>query len=96
MSILSHIIRWKNISSIEYLTTYNWRPDPNTPEAISILDKLLDGAKKKIVVIVATPRAIQEKIEILSQGRFFLLCYCKDKNEQQSIVNFVKKMAPIE
>ena len=86
----------ENISSIEYLTTYNWRPDPNTPEAISILDKLLDGAKKKIVVIVATPRAIQEKIEILSQGRFFLLCYCKDKNEQQSIVNFVKKMAPIE
>ncbi|HOL49018.1 MAG TPA: uroporphyrinogen decarboxylase family protein [bacterium] len=85
----------ENISSMEHLTTYNWRPDPNTPEAISILEKLIDGARKKIVVIVADPQSIQQKVDLLSQGRFFLLCYCKNRNEQNFIVDFVKEKLQI-
>lgn len=86
----------ENVSNMKYLTIYNWRPDPNTPEAINILEKLIDGAKKKIVMIVADPESIKKHISLLTQGRFFLLCYCRDRAEQEFIVNFVKEKAPIE
>ncbi|MCM8805748.1 MAG: hypothetical protein NC825_03340 [Candidatus Omnitrophica bacterium] len=85
----------KNISNIEHLTMYNWRPDPNTPEAIDIIDKLFYGATKKIVMIVASPEKIVEKINILSQGRFFILCECQDRKQQEFIVNLIKEKAPI-
>ncbi len=84
-----------NISNMEHLTIYNWRPDPNTPEAITIVERLIEGAKKKIVAIVADPDSIREKISILSQGRFFLLCLCRNKQEQYDIVSFVKENTPI-
>ena len=86
----------KNISDMKHLTIYNWRPDPNTPQAIDILDKLLYGAQKKIVMIVADAESIKKKAGILSQGRFFLLCECKNKKEQDFIINFVREKLPIE
>ncbi|MCM8764844.1 MAG: hypothetical protein NC830_05775 [Candidatus Omnitrophica bacterium] len=86
----------KNISDMKHLTIYNWRPDPNTPQAIDILDELIYGAEKKIVMIVADAESIQKKADILSQGRFFLLCECKNKAEQDFIINFVKEKLPIE
>ncbi|MCM8759112.1 MAG: hypothetical protein NC906_04990 [Candidatus Omnitrophica bacterium] len=85
----------ENISNMKYLTIHNWRPDPNTPEAINIVDRLLEGAKKKIVAIVADPDSIKKKISILSQGRFFLLCPCKERSQQYDIVSFVRENAPI-
>jgi len=85
----------KNISDMKYLTIYNWRPDPNTPDAISILDKLIYGAQQKIVAIVADPESIQNKVHLLSQGRFFLLCLCKDRKQQEFITNFVREKLPI-
>ncbi|MCX7705995.1 MAG: hypothetical protein N2115_07060, partial [bacterium] len=84
-----------NISNMEHLTIYNWRPDPNTPDAISIIEKLLEGARKRIVAIVADPASIKQKIGVLSQGRFFLLSLCKNKQDQCDIVSFVKEKAPI-
>lgn len=85
-----------NISNMQHLTIYNWRPDPNTPSAIDIIEKLVYGAQKKIVMIVADVESIKNKIEILSQGRFFLMCSCKNRKEQEFIVNFVKEKLPIE
>ncbi|HQL64576.1 MAG TPA: hypothetical protein P5065_07530 [Candidatus Ratteibacteria bacterium] len=84
------------VSNMKHLTIHNWRPDPNTPEAIEILDKLVDGAKKKIVSIVAEPESIQKQISLLKQGRFFILCNCKNRKEQEFIVNLVREKMSID
>ncbi len=86
----------ENVSNMGHLIMYNWRPDPGTSEAITILDTLIDGARRKIVLIIADAESIRRNILLLAQGRFFLLCYCRNRIEQESIVNFVREKAPIE
>ncbi len=84
-----------NLSSMNSLTMYNWRQDPNTPRPEDILGDLLPGAQAEIVLIGLTPAQIREKIEILSQGRFVIYSRCRTRREQEDIVQFVHERAPL-
>lgn len=84
-----------NLSQMPALTLYNWRQDPNTPDPASILPTLLPGAQHKIVMLFISPQAIRDKAKLLSQGRFFLFCKCRDRQEQAAIVRFVQERLPI-
>ena len=85
-----------NLSAMRNLTVYNWRQDPNTPQPHEVLHTIAKGAKHKIVAIVLTPRQIRQEIETLSRGRFIISTECRDRAEQEDIVEFVRRCAPIE
>jgi hypothetical protein len=84
-----------NLSSMDSLTMYNWRQDPNTARPEDILGDLLPGAQAKIVLISLTPEQVREKIHLLSQGRFVIYSRCKTRREQEDLIHFIHENAPI-
>lgn len=84
-----------NLNAMEHLTMYNWRQDPNTRCPADILEQLLPGAQKKIVMIVLTPEEIRRNAHLLSQGRFLIYTRCTTEREQRGIIDFVKTALPI-
>lgn len=85
----------ENLNHMKNLTVYHWRLDPKIPEPAEILEKLLPGAKTKIVCISMAPREIRDKIDILAEGRFIVSTTVKDRAEQDEIIQLIREKAPI-
>jgi hypothetical protein len=84
-----------NLSAMQGLTLYHWRIDPQTPEPAEVLETLLPGAQKKIVVLDLSPAQVKEHIDRLALGRFFLRVDCTDVAEQHQMVELVRTRAPL-
>jgi len=81
------------ISTMSDLIMYCWNPDPNRSRPVEMFDFVREGARKKIVMIAASPQQIRENINKFNEGRFVLHAWCKNKKEALSLIDFVKKNA---
>lgn len=75
------------------LVMHNWRDDPNVPGPMEKFDYILEGARRKIVMMSATPQQIRENISRFNQGRFVLHTWCKTRQEAIALIDFVKAVA---
>ena len=85
-----------NLSAMDSVTVYNWRQDPKTPRPADVLDTIVSGARRKIVDIALIPEQIRRHIDQLSQGRFIVSTECRDRAEQEEMIEIIRQYAPIE
>lgn len=90
----AHVI--PEVAAIPKITYIQIVQDPNQPAPAEILRRYEKELRDKVVVLVATPREVQENVDLLRGRRTILQVETGTLEEAQELTAFVRRELPLE